>query len=102
MSRQRSNKRARKRRERGPELDVIHKELRERGPFAAETEADWDLPGLGQFRCVVCSRYFISRNALDEHSVSKPHKRRVKLLGLEAPYTVGEARWAAGLGPAPF
>ena len=62
---------------------------------------DGDLPGSGQFYCVCCSRYFTDENALASHNKTKPHKRRMKELGLGTarPHTQADAEAAAGMGP---
>ncbi|KAJ3348563.1 hypothetical protein HDU83_001245 [Entophlyctis luteolus] len=57
---------------------------------------DPDLPGLGQFYCIHCAKYFISQDALTVHAASKPHKKRVKELKVE-PYSQTEAEAAVGL-----
>ncbi|KAK4531243.1 hypothetical protein CCYA_CCYA07G2100 [Cyanidiococcus yangmingshanensis] len=101
MGRHKSNKRSRRRREYQPDLDLIHGEIRKRGVFAPEATVDLDKPGLGQFRCIACARFFMSRKALDEHIGSKPHKRRMRLLQREVPFTLQEANWAAGLDALP-
>jgi bud site selection protein 20 len=101
MGRRRANKRSRKRQTYQPDLDLIHQEIRKQGVFAPEAVVDLDKPGLGQFRCIACSRYFMSKKALDEHVLSKPHKRRLRLLEKQVPYTLQEALWAAGVGTLP-
>ena len=55
-----------------------------------------DKPGLGQFYCIHCARYFIAQAALQEHFRSKQHKKRFKNCNV-APYTQNEADAAAGL-----
>lgn len=60
---------------------------------------DLDLPGLGQFPCPACTKYFADVHALTKHLKGKMHKKRVKLLK-EVPYTVEEAERAAGMGNA--
>lgn len=58
---------------------------------------DVDKPGLGQFYCVECARYFVNAKALETHTRTKAHRRRVKLLNSEEPYTIEESERAAGL-----
>merc|ERR1712063_10224 len=41
---------------------------------------DPDLPGLGQFYCVSCARYFVDSQAIIDHRKTKIHKRRLKEL----------------------
>lgn len=52
-------------------------------------------PGLGQFYCITCSRYFDSVSAKNTHIKGRHHKRRIKELK-EGPYTQEEAVFAAG------
>ena len=55
-------------------------------------------PGLGQYYCVTCARYFISPVAMKAHLKAKDHKKRLKATK-EIPYTHEEAEMAAGLRP---
>ncbi|KJE95932.1 hypothetical protein CAOG_06321 [Capsaspora owczarzaki ATCC 30864] len=55
-----------------------------------------DLPGLGQFYCVACARYFIDELSLNVHFKSKVHRRRLKELK-EPAYTQEDAEAAAGM-----
>lgn len=48
------------------------------------------LPGLGQFFCIHCTRYFINQKAKDEHLKTKDHKKKIKTLK-EKPYDLKEA-----------
>lgn len=57
---------------------------------------DEDLPALGQFYCVECGKYFVDENSLKSHQKSKVHRRRVKMLMTEAPYTQADAEAAVG------
>uniref|UniRef100_A0A7S3AYE6 C2H2-type domain-containing protein n=1 Tax=Haptolina ericina TaxID=156174 RepID=A0A7S3AYE6_9EUKA len=66
---------------------------------AEATELDPDKPGLGQFYCLSCAKYFISARALADHSKTPKHKRRLKMLKTTKPYSHEEARAAAGCGP---
>lgn len=52
-------------------------------------------PGLGQYYCIPCAKYFETQTAKSHHQRGKVHKRRVKLLK-EGPYTQEEANAAAG------
>ncbi|XP_033125123.1 zinc finger protein 593-like [Anneissia japonica] len=80
------------------DLDQIHEdlELNNKEKLLHQT-IDYDKPGSGQFYCLTCARYFISKNALHEHFRTKLHKRRLKALQTE-PYTEKEAEAAAGMG----
>jgi bud site selection protein 20 len=44
------------------------------------TEYDEDKPGLGQFYCLACSRYFVTETVLTDHFKTKTHKKRLILL----------------------
>ena len=37
-----------------------------------------ELPGLGQFYCVFCARYFVENNSLESHKKTKDHRKKVK------------------------
>ena len=63
-----------------------------------KTALDPDKPGLGQFYCVACCRYLISQHALDDHCRQSKHKRRLKMLLTETPYSHAEANAGAGRG----
>ncbi|KAG5438314.1 hypothetical protein PCANB_002802 [Pneumocystis canis] len=58
---------------------------------------DPDLPGLGQYYCIECSKYFETNHALMKHRTKKFHKKRMKLLK-EKPYSQEEAEAAIGIG----
>jgi hypothetical protein len=60
------------------------------------SEINPDLPGLGQYYCLPCARYFTTQAAKDQHLMGKVHKKRMKVLK-EDPYTQTEAEAAAGL-----
>lgn len=49
-----------------------------------ETKALEDLPGLGEFYCVECAKWFEGEHNLAGHRKGKNHKRRVKELKQEA------------------
>jgi len=59
-------------------------------------KATEDLPGLGQWYCIECAKWFEGENSLVTHRKGKNHKRRVKALKDE-PYTQKEAEAAIGL-----
>ncbi|EPE25977.1 C2H2 and C2HC zinc finger [Glarea lozoyensis ATCC 20868] len=60
------------------------------------TKASEDLPGLGQFYCVECAKWFESEHSLVGHRKGSTHKRRLKLLK-EGAYSQQEAEAAVGL-----
>jgi len=55
-----------------------------------------DLPGLGQFYCIECAKWFESEHSLVTHRKGSAHRRRVKALK-DGPYTQKEAEAAIGL-----
>lgn len=40
------------------------------------SKAKEDLPGLGEYYCIECAKYFEAQNSYDSHLKGKPHKRR--------------------------
>lgn len=63
-----------------------------------KTALDPDKPGLGQFYCISCCKYFINQRAFDDHNATSKHKRRLKMLLTETPYSHAEASAGAGRG----
>ncbi|KAL8516701.1 hypothetical protein ACS0TY_015093 [Phlomoides rotata] len=59
---------------------------------------DDDLPGMGQYYCFHCDRYFANVAVRDEHFKSKRHRKRVKIMLGPAPHTQLDAELAAGMG----
>ena len=59
-------------------------------------EIDENLPGLGQFYCVFCARYFVNQKTLDKHYKTKEHKKRVKAVKTEKAYTIEESKKYTG------
>ncbi|KAK3043066.1 hypothetical protein RJ639_002634 [Escallonia herrerae] len=59
---------------------------------------DEDLPGMGQYYCLHCDRYFANVAVRDEHFKTKRHKKRMKLMTGPAPHTQLDADLAAGMG----
>ena len=96
-----NSKRARRKRLFARAIDQIHDDLAD--PERArqlrdEQPIDFDLPGMGQYYCVECARYFINSQVLSAHTKTKKHKNRVKELR-EKPYSQEEAEAAAGMAP---
>ncbi|KAK5099475.1 hypothetical protein LTR70_002375 [Exophiala xenobiotica] len=60
------------------------------------TKAAEDLPGLGEFYCIECAKWFEGEHNLASHRRGKNHKRRVKELRAEA-HTQKRADAAVGL-----
>ena len=58
-------------------------------------EIDEDLPGLGQYYCIFCAKYFVSKPVLENHYKTKEHKKRVKATK-EKPYTIEDSKLFAG------
>eukprot|EP00743_Colponemidia_sp_Colp-15_P008411 GILK01009139.1.p1 GENE.GILK01009139.1~~GILK01009139.1.p1 ORF type:complete len:114 (+),score=18.74 GILK01009139.1:43-384(+) len=78
--------------------DQIHEDLKpENAEKIKHQKRDDGLPGLGQFYCIHCARYFINQEHLDKHIASKLHRRRAKQAEAE-PYTQRDAEAAAGMG----
>ena len=61
-----------------------------------ETKAAEDLPGLGDFYCIECAKWFEGDHNLAAHRRGKNHKRRVKELKAEV-HTQKTADAAVGL-----
>ncbi|KAI4748251.1 hypothetical protein E4T50_01417 [Aureobasidium sp. EXF-12298] len=80
------------------DLDQIHDDMHKEKHLEKykSTKAAEDLPGLGQFYCVECAKWFESEANLTAHTKAKTHKRRVRALK-EKPYSQKEADAAAGL-----
>lgn len=79
------------------DLDLIFNDLStpESIQKLKQQEEDENLPGLGQYYCIQCARYFFDNTSLKGHIRGKIHKRRVKELKVN-PYTNLEADAAAG------
>jgi bud site selection protein 20 len=80
------------------DLDQVMSDLRDSKHLAQhkDTKAVEDLPGLGQWYCIECAKWFEGENSLVTHRRGKTHKRRVKALKDE-PYTQKEAEAAVGI-----
>lgn len=48
------------------------------------------LPGLGQYYCISCARYFVNNKSLEVHYTTKEHKKRIKVTK-EKPYTIEDS-----------
>ena len=89
-------KRACKTKARKRDLDQIFEDMQK--PMDKRVKpVDSDLPGMGQSYCTECARHFIDSQALERHMTTKAHKKRVKVLQNEKPYTQKEAEAAVGL-----
>ncbi|KAF2747556.1 hypothetical protein M011DRAFT_402135 [Sporormia fimetaria CBS 119925] len=80
------------------DLDQVHADLRSDRHLAQfkDTKHVEDLPGLGQWYCKECAKWFESETNFASHQKGKVHKRRVRALRDE-PYSQKEAELAAGL-----
>jgi hypothetical protein len=80
------------------DLDQIQDEIQlEASGRLPRLEFDADLPGMGQFRCLECAKFFINENTLNEHKRSKFHKKQAKRV-LDPIYNQQDAERAAGMG----
>jgi len=79
------------------DIDQVHDDLKTPAKFQPGTlEKDEDLPGMGQFYCIACSRYFASDDVKKQHERSKLHKRRLAK-ARDEPHTQRDAELAAGM-----
>ncbi|PVU90023.1 hypothetical protein BB561_005056 [Smittium simulii] len=80
------------------DLDQIQADLLpENKPKLESFEIDPELPGLGQFYCIECTKHFTDATSKLKHIASKVHKRRLRQLK-DTAYTQKEAEYAAGVG----
>ncbi|KAJ7235596.1 hypothetical protein O6H91_Y448300 [Diphasiastrum complanatum] len=56
--------------------DLIHQDIQKQRSTEVSQPLDEDLPGLGQFYCLHCDRYFGSETAQNDHFKTKRHKKR--------------------------
>ena len=73
------NGNAKKTKKRTRDIDQIYEEIKPEKVDQTKsdmTKWDEDKPGLGQFYCIACARYFISPKAMEDHAKTKPHKKR--------------------------
>ena len=80
------------------DVDQIQDEIIKikRGSLKTE-ERDIDKPGAGQFKCIICARYFINKNVLMLHKKSRKHKKMLKKV-VRPQYTQEEADRCGGVG----
>lgn len=81
------------------DLDLIYEELTSQNQIDSllNQPIDETKPGLGQYYCIHCAKYFETAYALKTHLKTKIHKRRVKELK-GVPYTQQVADAAVGCG----
>ena len=56
---------------------------------------DENLPGLGQYYCVFCARYFVDKPSQEAHLKTKEHKKRIKSTK-DGPYTIKDSKIYGG------
>ncbi|KAI4273988.1 MAG: hypothetical protein LQ337_004255 [Flavoplaca oasis] len=80
------------------DLDQVHADLRSSRHLAEHktSKPAEDLPGLGQWYCVECAKWFETEHSMQQHTRGKNHKRRLRMLK-EEPYSHKEAEAAIGL-----
>lgn len=85
------------------DLDLIYGDLSSKESIQRlkNQPLDENLPGLGQYYCIECAKYFERQPMLDHHTKGKKHKRRVKELK-QRPYTSLESEAAAGVNMIKF
>ncbi|RZC70511.1 hypothetical protein C5167_033649 [Papaver somniferum] len=57
--------------------DTVYSELRKPEAEKPVLPLDDDLPGMGQFYCLHCDRYFANVSVRDDHFNTKKHKKRL-------------------------
>lgn len=78
--------------------DIVYNELKKPEEEKVALPLDEDRPGMGQFYCLHCDRYFANVTVRDEHFKTKRHKKRLKIMAGPAPHTQIDADLAAGMG----
>ncbi|GAY68013.1 hypothetical protein CUMW_260830 [Citrus unshiu] len=78
--------------------DAVYDELQRSDSAKNPLPFDEDLPGMGQYYCLHCDRYFANVSVRDEHFKTKRHKKRVKEMMGPKPHTQLDADLAAGMG----
>lgn len=78
--------------------DLVYDDLQKSDEQRKPLPLDEDLPGMGQYYCLHCDRYFSNVAVRDEHFKTKRHKKRLKLMLGPAPHTQLDAELAAGMG----
>lgn len=80
------------------DLDLIHADLSSKKTIEhlKHQPDDEYQPGLGQYYCIHCDRYFQNNKHLADHLKGKVHKRRVKELSVNQ-YSQEESDAASGL-----
>ncbi|KAF7148559.1 hypothetical protein RHSIM_Rhsim03G0091200 [Rhododendron simsii] len=82
----------------GSRDDAVYESLQKADEEKKPLPVDEDLPGMGQYYCLHCDRYFASVAVRDEHFKTKRHRKRVKQMMGPKPHTQLDADLAAGMG----
>nr|POF08508.1 zinc finger protein 593 [Quercus suber] len=77
---------------------MVYDQLKKPDEEKKPLPVDEDLPGMGQYYCLHCDRYFANVAVRDEHFKTKRHKKRVKQMMGPAPHTQLDADIASGMG----
>lgn len=85
------------------DLDLIYADLSSKESIQKlkNQPIDETKPGLGQYYCIECAKYFEAQSVLDKHVNLKIHKRRAKQLS-QRPYTNLESEAASGVNMEKF
>ncbi|KDP29160.1 hypothetical protein JCGZ_16549 [Jatropha curcas] len=78
--------------------DAVYEELQKPDVEKKSLPLDEDLPGMGQYYCLHCDRYFANVTVRDEHFKTKRHRKRLKQMMGPAPHTQLDADLAGGMG----
>ena len=70
------------------DIDQIYEDVNDakRTKMLTNQTPSEDLPGMGQYYCLTCAKYFTNEPSLQDHLKTKVHKRNIKKLQ-EKPYT---------------
>ena len=92
LSKNKQFQKIRKTKRRTKDIDEIVNDLKPENIIKIQNQKlDEDLPGLGQFYCVFCARYFINGDSLKTHYKSKEHKKQIKRTK-EPTYTINDSK----------
>ncbi|KAF6140220.1 hypothetical protein GIB67_000268 [Kingdonia uniflora] len=78
--------------------DAVYDSLKKVESEVNPLPLDEDLPGMGQFYCIHCDRYFANVTVRDDHFRTKKHKKRLKIMAGPSPHRQLDADLAAGMG----
>jgi bud site selection protein 20 len=96
LSKNKQFQKIRKTKRRVKDIDEIINDLKPENIIKLQNQKlDEDLPGLGQFYCVFCARYFINGSSLNTHYKSKEHKKQIKRSN-EPVYTIHDSKKYGG------